>query len=47
MKKTYGTPRLTTRGDIRAMTQGELAVSLAEGIFQKKPDYTGGGGGGS
>ena len=45
MKKMYETPRLSTHGDIRAMTQGELAFSLVEGIFQKKPRDDSGGGG--
>lgn len=40
MKKTYEAPRLTTHGDIRALTQGEFALSFAEGVFQKKPDPT-------
>ncbi|HXU23261.1 MAG TPA: lasso peptide [Tepidiformaceae bacterium] len=40
MKKTYETPRLSTHGDIRAMTQGQTAFEFTEGLFQKKPDPT-------
>ena len=38
MTRTYVAPSLRRLGDIREMTQGELALSLAEGLFQKKPD---------
>ncbi|MGE5596741.1 MAG: lasso RiPP family leader peptide-containing protein [Hyphomicrobiales bacterium] len=40
MKKIYSSPRLTEHGDIRTVTQGEWDLSLAEGVFQKKPDPT-------
>lgn len=44
MKKMYETPRLANRGDIRALTRGELSLLWIEGIFQKKPRDDGGGG---
>lgn len=38
--KQYEAPRLTTHGDIRALTQGTYQVWGPEIIFQKKDDPT-------
>ena len=38
MTRKYEAPSMRRLGDIRELTQGQLALSLAEGAFQKKPD---------